>query len=112
MRIGIPPTDATLTKKNNMLIKTKQNPIEYKSLLLNSIAGFLNSLFKKYLGSIADPIKNAINAIANVIAKLAETALIDSIRNAQNTTSTISGLNASEFNILFFLINPKKFSPG
>ena len=48
-----------------MLIKTKQNPIEYKSLLLNSIAGFLNSLFKKYLGSIADPIKNAINAIAN-----------------------------------------------
>ena len=82
MRIGIPPTDATLTKKNNMLIKTKQNPIEYKSLLLNSIAGFLNSLFKKYLGSIADPIKNAINAIANVIAKLAETALIDSIRNA------------------------------
>ena len=46
-----------------MLIKTKQNPIEYKSLILNSIAGFLNSLFKKYLGSIADPIKNAINAI-------------------------------------------------
>lgn len=85
-----------------MLIKTKQNPIEYKSLLLNSIAGFLNSLFKKYLGSIADPIKNAINAIANVIAKLAETALVDSIRNAPNTTSTISGLNASEFNYFIF----------
>lgn len=46
-----------------------------------------------------------------MIAKLAETALIDSIRNAPNTTSTISGLNTSEFNILF-LINPKKFSPG
>ncbi len=63
---------------------------------------FLNSLFRKYLGNIEDPIKNAINAIANVIAKLVETALIDSIRNAPNTTSTISGLNTSEFNILFF----------
>lgn len=72
----------------------------------------MKSLFKKYLGNIAEPIKNAINAIASVIAKLAETAFIDNIKKTPNTISTIRGLNTCEFNILFFLINPKKFSPG
>jgi len=32
---GIPPTEAMLTKKNTILIKIKQNPIEYMSFLLN-----------------------------------------------------------------------------
>jgi hypothetical protein len=31
---GIPPTEATLMKKNTILINIKQNPMEYMSFLL------------------------------------------------------------------------------
>ena len=47
--IGIPPTEAMLMKKNKMLTIIRQNPIEYISSLLNSIA-ILPSFFRKNLG--------------------------------------------------------------
>jgi hypothetical protein len=66
---GIPPTVAMLTKKNTILIKIKQNPIEYISFLSKCKMFSMPSL-RKYLGRIADPIKKAVNAIINVIVRL------------------------------------------
>ena len=54
-KIGIPPTDAMLMKKNPMLTNIKQKPIEYMSLLLNVMTLFMS--FKKNLGKILAPMK-------------------------------------------------------
>lgn len=90
-KIGIPPTEAMLRKKNAILTNTKQKPIEYMSSLLNSIAVFLQSLSKN-LGSIAEPIKKAINPISNVAAKLEDIEFIDSNKKIENNRITTSGL--------------------
>lgn len=89
--IGIPPTEAMLMKKNKILTSIRQNPIEYISFLLNSIA-ILPSFFRKNLGSTAHPIKKATNPMANVTARLLLTEFKDSNRNTENKKITISGL--------------------
>ena len=61
------------------------------SLLLNSTI-FFKLLFKKYFGSIADPIKNPANARANVMHRLGEGLFIDKSKNNANKKSTINGL--------------------
>ena len=62
------------------------------SLLSNSTI-FFKLLFRKCLGSIADPIKNPANARINVMTRLSEGLLIDKSRNNANKKSTINGLN-------------------
>ena len=89
--IGIPPTEAMLMKKNKILTSIRQNPIEYISFLLNSIA-ILPSFFRKNLGITAHPIKKATNPMANVTARLLLTEFNDSNRNMENKKMTISGL--------------------
>jgi hypothetical protein len=54
---------------------------------------FLRSLFKKRLGRIADPMKNAMNPISNVTTKLLEGGFKDSIKKSENKNRTIKGLN-------------------
>ena len=88
---GIPPTVAILIKKNTILINIKQNPIEYMSLLLK-YAILSKFSFKKYFGIIVEPIKNATNAITNVIARLWDNLFNDNNRNAANKNRTINGL--------------------
>lgn len=88
---GIPPTVAMLIKKNEIAIKIKQNPIEYMSFLLKCMM-FSQLSFRKCLGRIADPIKNAINAMSKVIVKLWEGVFSDSMRNPANRKITINGL--------------------
>lgn len=73
---------------------------------------FSKFLFKRCLGSIADPIKNATNPIINVITKLGEGVLIDKIKKNENNTNTINGLKRWFFNILLLLMMFKKFSSG
>ena len=89
-KIGIPPTEAILIKKNPMLTKIKQNPIEQMSLLLKTKTFFMS--FKKNLGKIAAPIKKNKNAIINVSVKLVEIGLNDNAKNAAKTINTINGL--------------------
>ncbi len=96
-KIGIPPTEATLIKKNPILTKIKQNPIEYMSLLLKTRTFFIS--FKKNLGKIAAPIKKNKNAIINVWIKLMGTGVNDSDKNAAKTIKTINGLKIWFFNI-------------
>lgn len=91
LKSGIPPTEAMLIKKNTMLTKSRQKPIEYMSLLSNTTM-FFRSPFKKYLGRIADPMKNATNAIIRVMNKLFETLLRDNSRKQANRRSTMRGL--------------------
>ena len=62
--------------------------------------GAFLQLFNRYLGNTAVPIKNAINAMANVAAKLPDTEFSESSRNNANTKRTISGLNISDFKIM------------
>ena len=88
---GIPPTEATLIKKNTILTNIRQNPIEYMSFLLNCKI-FSVFPFRKYLGSMAHPIKKPAKASINVMAKLPETEFSASNRNTEKTKSTISGL--------------------
>ena len=88
---GIPPTDATLMKKNTMLINIRQKPIEYMSFLSN-LAMFFKSFFKRYLGMIADPMKNPTNARISVMAKLSEILFRDNSKKQANKKSTINGL--------------------
>jgi hypothetical protein len=88
---GIPPTVAMLMKKNAMLTNIRQNPIEYMSSLLKCMI-FLHSSFIKYLGRIADPIKNAMNAMSNVIVRLSDSLFRESKRNPANRIRTINGL--------------------
>ena len=76
---GIPPTEAMLMKKNTTLIKNRQKPIEYMSLLSNLIR-FSRLPFKKYLGRMVDPMKNATNARINVMNRLLETLFRDNIK--------------------------------
>ena len=100
-----------LIKKNTMLKMVKQNPIEYMSFFGNRII-FSKESFKKYLGSIADPMKNATNAIINVITKLLEGAVIDKSKNIANKNSTIKGLKIWFFKMLFLFKKLKKVSLG
>jgi hypothetical protein len=88
---GIPPTEAMHMKKNTMLNKVRQKPIEYMSLFSN--CRILELLFMKYFGSIADPIKNPAKAITNVMARLVEGLFMDNSKNNANRKSTINGLN-------------------
>lgn len=60
---------------------------------LSKVMVLIFLLFNMYLGSIADPIKNAIKAMARVITKLVEGAFSDKIKNIANNKSTINGLN-------------------
>lgn len=50
-------------------------------------------LFKKNLGSIAHPTKNATNPMANVIVRLRVKEFKDKSRNIENRKITINGLN-------------------
>lgn len=59
-----------------------------------------SDLFNKNLGSIAAPIKNAINAIASVMAKLPDTGFSDSAKNNAKTKRTINGLKMCVFRIM------------
>ena len=65
--------------------------IKIKKLILN-LRILSIFLFKKNLGSIADPIKNPINARASVIAKLFETEFNANIKNIEKTRRTTNGL--------------------
>ena len=67
---------------------------------------------RKYLGRIADPIKNAVNAIINVIVRLWDSLFNESNRNPANKKITISGLKMWFFKMLFLFRKLKKFSPG
>ena len=69
-------------------------------------------LFKKYLGSIADPIANAMNAIINMITRLVDGLFIDKSRKIANNKRTIKGLKMCLFNIMFLFKKLKKFSLG
>lgn len=69
-------------------------------------------LFKRNLGSIDEPIKNATNAIINVIVKLFESVFSDNSKKAENRNITINGLNIWFFNILFLFKKLKKFALG
>lgn len=73
---------------------------------------FSKFLFKRCLGRIADPIKNATNPIINVITKLGDGVFIDKIKKNENNTKTINGLKRWLFNILLLLMMFKKFSSG
>ena len=44
-----------------------------------------------FLGTIVDPMKNAMNPSSNVIAKLVEGGLIDKIKNNANSKRTTNG---------------------
>ena len=59
---------------------------------LNSIAAFV-LLFSKNFGRTADPIMNAANPMASVVAKLVDIEFIDNNKNIENSKITISGLN-------------------
>ena len=107
-RRGIPPTEATLMKKNPMLSKVKQKPMEYMSLLLKRTI----SLMETFDGITVDPIKNATNPIIRVMTKLVEGGLIDKSKNMENNSRTISGWNKYFFRIMFLFKNPKKSSLG
>ena len=100
-----------LTKKNTILIKIKQNPIEYISFLSKCKMFSMPSL-RKYLGRIADPIKKAVNAIINVIVRLWDSLFKESNKNPANRKMTISGLKMWFFKMLFLFKKPRKFSPG
>lgn len=73
---------------------------------------FSQLLFKKCLGRINDPIKNAINATANVIVRLADNLFSDNKRKRANKKRTIKGLKRWFFKILFLFRMLKKFSLG
>ena len=105
---GIPPTDATLMKKNTILNKVKQKPMEYMSFLLKWIAFFTGILF----GMMVDAIKNAINPNSNVITRLVEGGFIDKSRNNANINKTINGWKRYSFRIMFLFKKLKKFSLG
>lgn len=81
------------------------------SFLSNWIMPF-KSLFKKYLGRIAEPKKNPTNAMTNVMTKLVEGLLIDNSKNDANIKSTIKGLKICSFKIMFLFKRLKKFSLG
>ena len=68
--------------------------------------------FKKNLGSIADPIKNATNPIDIVNVKLGLSEFRDNSRNMENRKMTINGLNMWFFRMSFLFRKPKKFSLG
>ena len=89
---GIPPTEAMLIKKNTMLTNVRQKPMEYMSCLLNWMM-FFKFLFKKYLGSAVDPIKNAAKAIRRVTARLVDGLFKDNSKNRAKSNRTIKGLN-------------------
>jgi hypothetical protein len=61
------------------------------SFLLNLTIPLI-SPFKKYFGSMDDPMKNPTNARISVITRLSEGLFIDKIKNTANRKSTISGL--------------------
>lgn len=109
-KIGIPPTDAMLMKKNPMLTNIKQKPIEYMSLLLNVMTLFMS--FKKNLGKILAPMKKNTKAIIRVMVKLYEILLKDNAKNAEKIINTINGLKIWFFMIELFFKKLKKFSPG
>ena len=90
-KIGIPPTDAMLIKKNAILINIKQNPIEYMSLLSKTKTLFIS--FKKNLGSTAEPIKKNMKAMISVMVRLSEIEFSDNAKKAAKTTRTTNGLN-------------------
>ena len=69
-------------------------------------------LFKKNLGSIADPMKNAMNPIAIVRVRLCESEFRDNSRNAEKRKITISGLKIWFFKMLLLFKKLKKFSLG
>ena len=79
---------------------------------LSKVMVLIFLLFNMYLGSIADPIKNAIKAMARVITKLVEGAFSDKIKNIANNKSTINGLNKWFFKMFILFKSPKKFSSG
>ena len=108
---GIPPTDAILIKKNTLPTSIKQKPMEYMSFFAK-LRIFSRLLFKKYLGKIADPMKNAINPIRSVITKLVDGGVNVNIKKIANRTNTINGLNRWFFNISFLFKKFKKFSLG
>lgn len=107
---GIPPTVAMLSPKNTMLIKIKQNPIEYMSFEPN--LGMFFGLFKIYFGSIAAPTKKATNAIRRVMAKLLKILIVDNIKNIANTKRTINGLKICDLRMVLLFRMLKKFSSG
>lgn len=80
--------------------------------LLLKCAMLSRFLFKKCLGSIVDPIKNAINAIINVIVKLWDNLFKDNIKKPANKKRTINGLKIWLFRILFLFRKFRKFSSG
>ena len=69
-------------------------------------------LFKKYLGSIVDPIKKARNAIISVNVRLWDKLFNESNRKIANKKITIKGLNIWFFKILFLFRKFRKFSLG
>jgi hypothetical protein len=68
--------------------------------------------FKKNLGMTAEPIRNAINAIAIVIVRLVVSEFKDSSKNIEKRKMTISGLKIWFFRILFLFKNDKKSASG
>ena len=68
--------------------------------------------FIKYLGNIAEPMKNAINPINNVIVRLIEGLFSDNNKNNANKNKTINGLKICFFKIIFLFKKLKKFSLG
>jgi hypothetical protein len=56
-------------------------------------------LFRKYLDSNVDPIKNPANAKSKVMTKLLEGLFMDKSKNKANKKRTINGLKMCVFNI-------------
>ena len=72
----------------------------------------LSVLFKKNLGSIADPIKKATNPIVIVIVRLGDNVFRDSSKNIEKRKMTIRGLKIWFFRMSFLFKKLKKFSLG
>lgn len=68
--------------------------------------------FKKNLGNIVEPMKNAINPIAIVNVKLGDNEFRDNNKNIEKRRITINGLKIWFFRMLLLFKKLKKFSLG
>ena len=71
-----------------------------------------SGLFSIFIGSISDPIKKAMNAMARVNARLPVTGFSESSKNTAKTRRTIRGLKMCDLSMVLLLKKFRKFSLG